>query len=135
MEENLIMTVASRRSLEIEKEQQGAETEIEDIPALGRAVVHIYKGGAPSGVEFIESEESLNHPAVDKDYLRFLRDGLYLGLVVPRLSPHVEEDLIVRLKVLRDHVREEGFPTVHGPVLYIYDYEGNVEGRETSDLE
>jgi len=135
MEEDLIMTVAARRAREIEDEQPGAETNIEDIPALGRAAIHITKGGAPSGVEYIESEASLNHPAVDKDYIRFLRDGLYLGIVVPRLPHQVEKDLIIRLKVLRDHVREEGYPTVHGPVLFIYDYEGNVERKGISGLE
>jgi hypothetical protein len=127
MQEDLIVSVASRRAQEIERERPEVRTRIENVPALGRAIVHITTGGAPTGAEFIESEASINHPSTDKDYLRYLRDGLYLGIVVPRLPHHAEADLVTRLKVLRERVRDEGFPTTHGPELFIYDYEGNVE--------
>lgn len=135
MQQDLLEAVASQRAKELVREQRGTKAEIEAQPALNRVVIHLTKGGAPSGVEFIESQASLNHPAVDKEYLRFLRDDLYLGIVIPRLPLQLEDDLIVRLEALREHARDEGYASSRGPVVCVYDQEGKINKRTISLLE
>ncbi len=135
MQQDLLVMVASRRAREIEREQKGTKAEIEAQPYQNRVVIHLTKDGTPSGVEFIETELSLNHPAADKEYLRFLRDDLYLGIVIPRLSFEHENNLLVRLDALREHVRDEGYVTTQRPAIHVYDPEGNVEKSTMKLLE
>jgi hypothetical protein len=126
-QQDLRIEVASRRARELVREQQGTKAEIEAQPALNRVVIRLTKKGTPYGVEFIESMASLEHPEADKEYLRFLRDDLYLGLTTPHLSFEGENALMVRLDALREHVRNEGYASSHSPVLHVYDPEGNVK--------
>jgi hypothetical protein len=135
LQQDLLEAVASRRVKALAREQKGIKAEIEAQPYQNRAVIHLTRGGTPSGVEFIETELSLNHPAADKEYLRFLRDDLYLGLVIPRLSFEHENNLLVRLDALREHVRNEGYVSTHRPAIYVYDPEGNVEKSTIKLLE
>jgi hypothetical protein len=133
MQEELIGLVAERRAREIKDEQPGTETEVEIRADIGRAVVHLSRGGTPIGVEFIETRDSINHPAVDKDYLRFLRDDLYMDILVPGSLPSsLERDLVVRLRALHDHAREEGYPSTRGVTVYGYDAEGNIMKKTTA---
>jgi hypothetical protein len=132
MQEELIGLVAERRAREIKDEQPGTETEVEVHADIGRAVVRVSRGGAPSGVEFIETRNSINHPAVDKDYLRFLRDDLQMEILIPgSLSSDLENDLVIRLRALHDHARREGYPSTRGATIYGYDAEGNVLKKTT----
>jgi hypothetical protein len=135
MQQDLRVAVASRRASELPKEQRGTKVEIDAQPARNRVVIHLTKDDTPYGAEFIESMASLEHPAADKEYLRYLRDDLYLGLVTPRLSFEQENDLIVRLEALREHVRIEGYVSTRVPAIHVYDPEGNVEKSTIKLLE
>ncbi len=134
-QQDLLEAVASQRARDIVREQRGTKAVIEAQPAMNRVVIRLTKGGTPSGVEFIESQISLNHPAVDKEYLRFLRDDLYLGIVIPRTTFEYENDLMVRLDALREHVRQEGYAITKEPALYVYDIDGNIEKSTIKLLE
>jgi hypothetical protein len=127
MQEELLGIVAERRAADIRDAEPGTGAEVEVRPDLGRAVVHLSRDGAPSGVVFIETRQSVNHPAVDKDYLRYFRDDLRMDILIPGSLPHnLERDLVVRLRALHDHARREGYPSTHGATLYGFDAEGNV---------
>jgi len=128
MQITVIETIASQRAKEVERRRPGVSARVEVQPNRDRAVISYIGQGVQCGVEFVESRGSVSHPDVDREYLRFIRDDLYLGILVPSSLPYqLEDDLVVRLRALREHARDEGYPSTKGTVIYEYDAEGNIE--------
>jgi hypothetical protein len=132
---SLIEAVSAHRAVEIEREQKGTKTEYETYIPEERAIVFIKKRDKVSGVECVESERSWETVGREEEYADYLREGLYLGIIVPKCPQYTMDLVKMKLHEIRERVREEGFRTVHGPALFVYDYDGNVEQVEMSTSE
>jgi phage head maturation protease len=55
-----------------------------------------------------------------------------MDILIPgSLSRSLESDLVIRLRALHEHARNEGYPSTRGATIYGYDAEGNTLKKAT----
>jgi len=120
LELTLLRMVTQKRKEAIAQEHPGisAWEKIETDETLGMeyAVITLKQGGEVMGYEFIENASTFLIEAKAKRYTDILKEGHYLGIVVPGQSRD-------RALGLRSQFRDK---KLMNPAFFVYDENGNI---------
>lgn len=120
LELTLLRTVTQKRKEAIVQEHPGILTrekvETDETLAMVYVVITLKKDGEVMGYEFIENASTFQIEAKAKRYTDILKEGHYLGIVVPGQSRD-------RALGLRSQFRDK---ELMNPAFFVYDEDGDV---------